>query len=346
MENLAERISKLEKAKTSASKQMETLEMNLNMDAPPFNPQQPWWPEMDYSQFNMANYAAGYAGMWGWDDPLAILTARVAHLEQFKEEATMHLKMLKERVDALNPVPKAENGKAGFIAPPPGIDIGEADTSASDSDAKGLGISSSDEDSTKEQDMIINANMTKILEDVSEGDEGSDGDNMDDLPPPPPPQPGSISRQTSEMISFTTQPDNSKLISWLITNFRVKMVKQLGRASVSPSIDSDELKDARILISPLGSIDKMPRSRKEKNVYTKTVEQGPFCPYLQLKVPSKQTLTFSFMLGTHSSEKQVHDFSSSPISTQVKIESVDWLKHIAENDLTLTLRIYDCVDKI
>merc|ERR1719159_1698334 len=190
----------------------------------------------------------------------------------------------------------------------------------------------------------MNALVKKTLEDVSEGDEGSDGDDPLDLPPPPP-QPSGISRQTSEMISFVPQSDNSVQISWLITNFRVKMVKQLGRASVSPCIDSEEMKDARILISPLGSIDKMPRSRKEKAAYTKTVEQGPFCPYLQLKVPSKQTMSFCFMLGSHSSEKQVHDFGSSPMSSHVKVESVDWLKHIAENDLTMTLRIFDCVDK-
>jgi hypothetical protein len=302
----------------------------------------------------MPNYGVGYGAgtgsMWGWDDPMSMnammvlegLAARVAALEAFKEEASMHLKNLKQRVDVLSPKPATEESKAGLIDKPPGLDIGEADTSASDSDAKALGgrqgdMSSSDEDNAmKEPEWVLK----QILED--DGGENSDGaDEPDDMPPPPPPpQLNCLSRQTSELISFAPQSDNSVQISWLFTNFRAKMVKQLGRASVSPSINNADLEDARILISPLGSVEKMPRSRKEKAAYTKTVEQGPFCPYLQLKVPSKQTMTFCFVLGDHSSEKQIHDFGSSPMSTLVKIESVDWLKHIHEGDLTLTLKIF------
>jgi len=356
MENLAERVGKLEKARTSATSQIQSLETNLNINASSFNPDQQWWPEVDYSQYPMPNFAMdplgfGYGmGMPGWEDPFSILAARVAALEAFKEEASVHLKNLKERVvvlersGALEPTSSKGKSEAGMIAKPPGLDMGEADTSASDSDAKGHGakqgdISSSDDDTAlKDQEQVLNS----VLENVYESD-AEDGSEVDDLPPPPP-QPSGLSRQTSEMISFATQPDSSVQISWLFTNFRAKMVKQLGRASVSPSINNADksLEDARILISPLGSIDKMPRSRKEKAAYTKVVEKGPFCPYLQLKVPSKQTMTFCFMLGNHYSEKQTHDFGSSPMSGLVKIESgqCDWLQHIHEGDLTLTLKIF------
>jgi len=360
-ENVDERIGKLETSRRNASKQMNELENKLNMNAEPFTPAQQWWPQVDYSQYSVpSDYGMGFgASPWGWDpttlgavDPLQILAARVTDLERYKDEAAIHLKKLKERVEKLEkqgvlqpPASKSKSKDLQRIEPPPGltkppgIDT-EADTSASDSDAQPRalsGVSSSDDEmvrsKTDESEDLMERNMEKILE------EGSDDDDE-----PSPPQPGAISRAASEVISFTRQPDNAVCITWLITNFRAKMVKQLGRASVSPCINDaeGEITDARILISPLGSIDKMPRSRKEKAAYTKTVEQGPFCPYLQLKVPSKQTITFCFMLGNKSSEKQTHDFSSAPMSSQVKIEpQKDWLKSINDGgDLTLTLKIF------
>lgn len=358
MEDVAARVAGLEKSRGVATREFQALEQSLGMSFPPFTGAEPCWP-MDYCQYAMTGYPqfdpwwgcngfSGGMGMGAEEDPIAMLAARVSVLEAFKEEASLHLRLLKKQVDALS-----ANKGDGEITPTTASTVPSSDDDQMEhADRDQADASSSDE-------MAVSLLPPGIVEPPGLEMQPSEAAS-DVFEAPLPPQPDSVMRQPSEAISEFSEPPSepdaimrhsSELltydeatdhvqVSWVLTNFKAKMLRQLGRPAVSPGIDYGDFQGMRIMISPLGSVDKLPRTRKEKSAYSSTLQNGPFCPSLQLKAPTQKELKFCFVLGEETTAVQTHDFSSSPVSIHAKLGETDWLKHLVDGELKLSLKIF------
>lgn len=130
---------------------------------------------------------------------------------------------------------------------------------------------------------------------------------------------------------------------WRIGQLSTKLRGCMGRALVSSPFSAAGLQDIRFMVCADGKdATKGPRSRRQKELYTKKVMEGPLDGCLKLKVsssPATLELNYYLKVGAHRRGPFRHNFSESTVCGCDDF-GVDWLKQLeADNSLVVTVEI-------
>lgn len=134
---------------------------------------------------------------------------------------------------------------------------------------------------------------------------------------------------------------DAELAHWRISNLSNKLRGCMGRALVSSPFAMFGLQDLRLMILPDGKeVAKGPRSRRQKELYTKKVTEGPLEGGLKLKVsdcPAPHILEYYLKVGTVRQGPFAHNFSENTVHGCVDF-GIDWLREVdSDQSLTVTL---------
>jgi len=127
---------------------------------------------------------------------------------------------------------------------------------------------------------------------------------------------------------------------WRICHLSTKLRSCMGRALVSSPFAIRGLADLRLMIFPDGRDSPKSRNRRQKELYTKKVIDGPLDGCLKLKVPqcpAPHVLEYYLSIGSARRGPFVHNFAESAVNG-VSDFGVDWLKHL-DNDQSLTVAV-------
>lgn len=130
---------------------------------------------------------------------------------------------------------------------------------------------------------------------------------------------------------------------WRIGQLSTKLRGCMGRALVSSPFSAAGLQDIRFMVCADGKdVTKGPRSRRQKELYTKKVMDGPLDGCLKLKVsssPATLVLNYYLKVGNHRRGPFRHNFSESTVCGCDDF-GVDWLKQLeADNSLVVSVEI-------
>lgn len=124
---------------------------------------------------------------------------------------------------------------------------------------------------------------------------------------------------------------------WRIGQLSQKLRGCMGRALVSSPFTAAGLEDLRLMVFPEGrEITKGPRSKRQRELYAKKVNEGPLDGCLKIKVPSCPTnleLQYFLKVGTSRKGPFRHNFAENTVSGCDDF-GVDWLKQL-ESDGSL-----------
>lgn len=183
----------------------------------------------------------------------------------------------------------------------------------------------------------------------------SDWDEAADLPH----KNSSLCSISSEFSGYLTEPDTHHegvLVSigevdgfeceraeWRIGQLSTKLRGCMGRALVSSPFSAAGLQDIRFMVCADGKdTTKGPRSRRQKEIYTKKVMEGPLDGCLKLKVsssPPTLELQYYLKVGTQRRGPFRHNFSENTVCGCDDF-GIDWLKQLeADSSLTVTVEI-------
>ncbi|CAE8701904.1 unnamed protein product, partial [Polarella glacialis] len=139
--------------------------------------------------------------------------------------------------------------------------------------------------------------------------------------------------------TVTVQGLECERAEWRIGQLTTKLRGCMGRALVSSPFSAFGLQDLRLMVCPEGKeAAKGPRSKRQKELYTKKVAEGPLDGCLKLKVPdSPAGLELQYFLKVGSSRRGPfrHYFSENTVSGCDDF-GVDWLKEL-DPDCSLTV---------
>jgi len=129
---------------------------------------------------------------------------------------------------------------------------------------------------------------------------------------------------------------------WRIAHLSTKLRGCMGRALVSSPFDALGLEDLRLMICPDGKeVAQGPRNRRQKELYTKKITEGPLDGCLKLKIPNcpaQCELEYRLTVGSLRRGPFRHDFAESTVSECDDFG--DWLKQLdADRSLTVSVEI-------
>jgi len=135
----------------------------------------------------------------------------------------------------------------------------------------------------------------------------------------------------------------AEVAQWRIGHLSTKLRGCMGRALVSSPFTMWGLQDLRLMVFPDGKeVVKGPRSRRQKELYTKKVTEGPLEGCLKLKVPdcpAPHTLEYYLKIGSCRKGPFLHNFAESTVHGCVDF-GVDWLKQVdVDQSLTVTVEV-------
>lgn len=130
---------------------------------------------------------------------------------------------------------------------------------------------------------------------------------------------------------------------WRIGQLSTKLRGCMGRALVSSPFSAAGLQDIRFMVCADGKdATKGPRSRRQKELYTKKVMDGPLDGCLKLKVsssPATLELNYYLKVGSNRRGPFRHNFSESTVCGCDDF-GIDWLKHLeTDNSLMVCVEI-------
>jgi len=131
---------------------------------------------------------------------------------------------------------------------------------------------------------------------------------------------------------------------WRIGHLSSKLKGCMGRALVSSPFTAWGLDDLRLMIFPDGKeVAKGPRSKRQKDQYTKKVTEGPLDGCLKLKVPEcppPHILEYYLTIGSVRKGPFKHNFQESTVNGCSDF-GVDWLQCMdADQNLRVTVEIH------
>lgn len=127
---------------------------------------------------------------------------------------------------------------------------------------------------------------------------------------------------------------------WRIGHFSAKLRGCNGRPLVSPAFAACGLEGLRLMVYPEGKEAKGPRSRRQKELYTKKVTEGPLDGSLKLKVPDcppPHVLEYYLKVGSVRAGPLRHNFSESTVNGSSDF-GADWLQQV-DADMSLTVAV-------
>merc|ERR1711865_950625 len=106
-------------------------------------------------------------------------------------------------------------------------------------------------------------------------------------------------------------------IEWKINHFSTKLRGAMGRPVVSSPFNIWDLEDIRLMVTPEGQESSGPRTRKDKEQFSKMVTDGPLFACLKLKVPNSRPCLLNYYLrvGSKVNGPFEFDFSVAAIDT-------------------------------
>jgi hypothetical protein len=131
---------------------------------------------------------------------------------------------------------------------------------------------------------------------------------------------------------------------WKIRHLSMKLRGCMGRALVSPPFSASGLEDLRLMVSPDGKewTTKGPRSKRQRDLYTKKIMEGPLQGCLKLKVPSPKEgceLKYYLKVGSVRCGPFTHNFAENTVQGCDDF-GVDWLKQVeADSSLSVCVEI-------
>eukprot|EP00435_Cladocopium_sp_Y103_P015569 s1473_g3.t2 len=118
---------------------------------------------------------------------------------------------------------------------------------------------------------------------------------------------------------------------WRIGQLSQKLRGCMGRALVSSPFTAAGLEDLRLMVFPEGKeLTKGPRSKRQRELYAKKVNEGPLDGCLKIKVPScpsETELQYFLKVGTSRKGPFRHNFAENTVSGCDDF-GVDWLKQL------------------
>lgn len=118
---------------------------------------------------------------------------------------------------------------------------------------------------------------------------------------------------------------------WRIGQLSQKLRGCMGRALVSSPFTAAGLEDLRLMVFPEGKeLTKGPRSKRQRELYAKKVNEGPLDGCLKIKVPScpsELELQYFLKVGTSRKGPFRHSFAENTVSGCDDF-GVDWLKEL------------------
>eukprot|EP00929_Paragymnodinium_shiwhaense_P108945 TRINITY_DN75298_c0_g1_i1.p1 TRINITY_DN75298_c0_g1~~TRINITY_DN75298_c0_g1_i1.p1 ORF type:complete len:358 (-),score=74.78 TRINITY_DN75298_c0_g1_i1:247-1320(-) len=133
---------------------------------------------------------------------------------------------------------------------------------------------------------------------------------------------------------------------WRIGHLSVKLRNCMGRALVSPPFKAWGLEDLRLMIFADGRDDAStgPRSKRQKDQYSKKVTEGPLDGCIKLKVPDcppPHLLEYCLRIGSVRRGPFSHNFSENTINGCSEF-GIDWLKQVdVDQSLKVTVEIFE-----
>lgn len=133
---------------------------------------------------------------------------------------------------------------------------------------------------------------------------------------------------------------DTQKVEWNIRNFSTKLKAQMGRPLVSAPFTLGEFEEVRLMVTPCmqeGSTG--PRSRKEKEQFTKNVTEGPLRASLTLKIPNAPCCKVRYCLsvGKEKTGPYECDFSNTAIDNRGSF-GINWLSEL-DKDLSITVSV-------
>eukprot|EP00928_Gymnodinium_smaydae_P013043 TRINITY_DN14753_c1_g4_i2.p2 TRINITY_DN14753_c1_g4~~TRINITY_DN14753_c1_g4_i2.p2 ORF type:complete len:391 (+),score=110.49 TRINITY_DN14753_c1_g4_i2:1673-2845(+) len=118
---------------------------------------------------------------------------------------------------------------------------------------------------------------------------------------------------------------------WRIGHFSTKLKSCMGRALVSSPFSAWGIEDLRLMVFPEGKeVVKGPRSKRQKDMYSKKVTEGPLEGCLKLKVPecpAPHILTYYLKIGNIRKGPFRHNFAENTVNGCSDF-GVDWLQQV------------------
>eukprot|EP00927_Polykrikos_kofoidii_P068165 TRINITY_DN63533_c0_g1_i1.p1 TRINITY_DN63533_c0_g1~~TRINITY_DN63533_c0_g1_i1.p1 ORF type:complete len:403 (-),score=80.42 TRINITY_DN63533_c0_g1_i1:95-1261(-) len=130
---------------------------------------------------------------------------------------------------------------------------------------------------------------------------------------------------------------------WRIGHLSAKLKNCMGRALVSSPFSAWGLEDLRLMVFPDGKeVAKGPRSKRQKDQYSRKVTEGPLEGCLKLKVPdcpAPHILEYYLKIGTIRKGPFRHNFAESTVNGCADF-GIDWLRQVdGDQSLTVTVEI-------
>jgi hypothetical protein len=140
----------------------------------------------------------------------------------------------------------------------------------------------------------------------------------------------------SGLDGLQTQVDTMR-VEWNIRNFFTKLKQGMGRPLVSPPFDLWGLEQVRLMVLPMAQESSGPRSRKEKEQFTKMLSDGPVDAALMLKVPNARQCLVKYHLGVGKQNAGPYecDFSNTAIDNRGSF-GINWRFEV-DKDSSITV---------
>jgi len=131
---------------------------------------------------------------------------------------------------------------------------------------------------------------------------------------------------------------------WRVNHFCTKLRSAMGRPVVSASFDMWDFTDIRLMITPEApESSNGPRSRKEKEQFSKMVTEGPVIACLTLKVANSHKVLLKYVLrvGSKISAPFEFNFSNSAIDNRGPFRASEgssvcnWLEEMKDSSITV-----------
>jgi hypothetical protein len=129
-------------------------------------------------------------------------------------------------------------------------------------------------------------------------------------------------------------------VEWNIKDFSTKLKNGMGRAVVSAAFNLCGLEEVRFMVAPMMQQSNVgPRTRKEKEEFSKMVTNGPLDAALMLKVPNARPCVFKYYLGVGNEKTGPHecDFSNTAIDKRGSF-GINWFWEM-NKDSSITVSV-------
>lgn len=151
-----------------------------------------------------------------------------------------------------------------------------------------------------------------------------------------------VSKSSMSIATFqgSWEAAETTKVEWNIRNFSTKLKAAMGRPLVSSPFNLWGLEEVRLMVTPLMQESNVgPRSRREKEQFSKMISEGPLDASLVLKIPNARSCMLRYCLRVGKEKTGPHecDFSNTAIDNRGSF-GINWLLEL-DKDLSITVSV-------